>query len=85
MASVEPSFRAGTTSNKEHSEPCGRMLMLYIYDTSSVQEKLLRRAEASPTQTDRTPERKSDPNHEHDDIRDLELVMKGSSSLGNQS
>ncbi|KAF4971734.1 hypothetical protein FSARC_1533 [Fusarium sarcochroum] len=51
MASGKASTYTAPASDQQPFEPCGFMLALSIYDTSSVQERLLHRAEANNTAT----------------------------------
>jgi hypothetical protein len=61
------------------------MLALDIYDTTSIQERLLRRAAASVRSAEAVDQsstnKLSGANHEDNDIQDLEDFMKASSWL----
>ncbi|KAM0213552.1 hypothetical protein ACHAQI_004199 [Fusarium lateritium] len=83
MATDGPSTQAKPASNQKSSMHGSLMLALNIYDTTSVQERLMRRAAASVRST-QTVDRSStnmlsETNHEDNDVQDLDDFMKATS------
>ncbi|KAF4999811.1 hypothetical protein FGRMN_2191 [Fusarium graminum] len=89
MASAAAPNQAESASNQELSGSRGFMLSSYIYDTTSVQERLLWRTTASMGSVETTgqsaanklAETECNNNNYDDHIRDLDDVMKSNSCL----
>ncbi|KAF4948369.1 hypothetical protein FGADI_9681 [Fusarium gaditjirri] len=84
MASQNPQTPTKSTNEQKPTKCRGLMLAPYIYDTNSVQENLLCRAEANNTAselTDRMSEIVEVSNHGDLKVQDLDAMMQEPSSL----
>ncbi|KAF5667646.1 hypothetical protein FHETE_5704 [Fusarium heterosporum] len=89
MASAAAPTQARPASNKELSGSRSATLSSYIYDTTSVQERLLWRTAASmgsvetaeQSAANKLAEIECNDNNDDDHIRDLDNIMKSSSCL----
>ncbi|KAF5975213.1 hypothetical protein FCOIX_7784 [Fusarium coicis] len=83
MASQNPQTPTNSTGERRPAKCRGLMLAPYIYDTDSVQEHLLCRAEASHT-TSESAENMSEivvqESHGELEVQDLDAMMKKPSS-----
>ncbi|KAM0219788.1 hypothetical protein ACHAPQ_004226 [Fusarium lateritium] len=83
MATDGPSTQAKPANNQKPFVHGSLMLALNIYDTTSVQERLMRRAAASVRSTkaiDRSSTNKlRETNHEDNDVQDLDDFMNATS------
>ncbi|KAM0352949.1 hypothetical protein ACHAPU_001833 [Fusarium lateritium] len=89
MASTAATTQAEPASNQKLSGTHSFMLALYIYDTTSVQERLLWRATAivgsvetaEHSSASKLAETNCNDNNDDDNVRDLDDVMGFSSCL----
>ncbi|KAG7407892.1 hypothetical protein LZL87_005796 [Fusarium oxysporum] len=84
MASQNPQTPTNSTNERKPTKCRGLMLAPYIYDTDSVQEHLLCRAEANNTaseSTDRMSEIVEVSNHGDLEVHDLDAMMQEPSFL----
>ncbi|KAM0244399.1 hypothetical protein ACHAP5_006306 [Fusarium lateritium] len=84
MATTGPPTQAKPANNQRPSGYGNLMLALNIYNTTSVQERLMRRAAASARLAEAVARSSanelSEPNHEDNDVQDLDDFMKATSS-----
>ncbi|KAF4503184.1 hypothetical protein FAGAP_615 [Fusarium agapanthi] len=84
MVSQNPQTPTNSTDERKPAKCCGLMLAPYIYDTDSVQEHLLCRAEANNTAPESAKTVSEIGGQEkHDDlgVQDLDAMMHEPSSL----
>ncbi|CAJ0550381.1 Ff.00g103110.m01.CDS01 [Fusarium sp. VM40] len=85
MATSRSSTQAKPANNQKPPGPRSLMLALNIHDTTSVQERLMRRAAASvrPAEAvDQSSKNKlSEANHDDNNVQDLDDFMKAASCL----
>ncbi|KAF5722669.1 hypothetical protein FMUND_2546 [Fusarium mundagurra] len=84
MASQKPQTPTNSTDERKPAKCCGLMLAPYIYNTDSVQENLLCRAEASnttPESAENMSEIVGQENYGDLEVQDLDAMMQEPSSL----
>ncbi|PNP86227.1 hypothetical protein FNYG_00455 [Fusarium nygamai] len=84
MASQNPQTPTNSTDERKPAKCRGLMLAPYIYDTDSVQEHLLCRAEANNTAPESAEEKSEivgQENHGEIEVQDLDAMMQEPSSL----
>ncbi|KAF4441953.1 hypothetical protein FACUT_2360 [Fusarium acutatum] len=84
MASQNPQTLTNIIDERKPAKCRGLMLAPYIYDTDSVQEHLLCRAEANstaPESAKNVPKTVGQENHGDLEVQDLDAMMQEPSSL----
>ncbi|KAF5230405.1 hypothetical protein FANTH_13852 [Fusarium anthophilum] len=84
MTSQNPQTPINITDERKQTKCRGLMLAPYIYDTDSVQEHLLCRAEAintAPESARNVSEIGGQENHDYLGVQDLDAMMQEPSSL----
>ncbi|KAF5532309.1 hypothetical protein FMEXI_12490 [Fusarium mexicanum] len=84
MTSQNPQTPINITDERKQTKCRGLMLAPYIYDTDSVQEHLMCRAEANnttPESAKNMSETGEQENHDDLEVQDLDAMMQEPSSL----